>query len=157
MKKKTASLVLSVIIICISVRHYRTSKGVRSNPSNPPSYAPEGVTWINFWWGVLLATKNSLPILVHCVANCLPHLTHFWAKAIFVIPTTVFPWMIAGGNYFFFRINKRQPFWGRRKETGSTQGNKVFLSHFSVYASTVHVPYKSFGHDLKHVVKKSIF
>ena len=27
---------LSVIIICISVRHYRTSKGVRSNPSNPP-------------------------------------------------------------------------------------------------------------------------
>ena len=31
---------LSVIIICISVRHYRTSKGVRSNPSNPPSYAP---------------------------------------------------------------------------------------------------------------------
>ena len=40
--KKTASLVLSVIIICISVRHYRTSKGVRSNPSNPPppSYAP---------------------------------------------------------------------------------------------------------------------
>ena len=31
---------LSVIIICISVRHYRTSKGVRSNPSNPSSYAP---------------------------------------------------------------------------------------------------------------------
>ena len=35
---------LSVIIICISVRHYRTSKGVRSNPSNPPSYAPAKVS-----------------------------------------------------------------------------------------------------------------
>ena len=44
---KTASLVLSVIIICISVRHYRTSKGVRSNPSNPPSYAPASLNSTN--------------------------------------------------------------------------------------------------------------
>ena len=72
--------------------------------------------------------------------------------------------MIAGGNYFFFQVNRRQLFERRRfflreanKKTASTQGNTVFLSHFSVLASTVHVPYKSFGHDLKHVVKKSTF
>ena len=35
---------LSVIIICISVRHYRTSKGVRSNPSNPPP-TRQAVMW----------------------------------------------------------------------------------------------------------------
>ena len=48
-------------------------------------------------------------------------------------------------------------FEGGEYETASTQGNTVFLSHFSVFVSTVHVPYKSFGHDLKHVVKKSTF
>ena len=36
-----------------------------------------GVTWANFIGYVSLASQNY-PIIVYCVANNKPHLSHFW-------------------------------------------------------------------------------
>ena len=35
----------------------------------------------------LLASQNPYPITVCSVANCRPHLSHFWKNLLFMIPT----------------------------------------------------------------------
>ena len=46
-----------------------------------------------YFWGrgvcesSLLASQNPFPIIVYSVANYTPHVCHFWANLIFVIPT----------------------------------------------------------------------
>ena len=56
-----------------------------------PSYdhcRPEGEdTKVNIAKYVLLASQSPYPIIVYCVANYRPHLSHFWANVIVAIPT----------------------------------------------------------------------
>ena len=44
------------------------------------THLPRGVTWVNFCLHVSLAPQNPYPIIAHFVANCRPHLSHFWAN-----------------------------------------------------------------------------
>ena len=50
-------------------------------PTKPRKTAmPGGVLGLVFAWYVPLASQSPYPIIVYSVANCRPHLSHFWTN-----------------------------------------------------------------------------
>ena len=51
---------------------------ISTKPRPPPP--PRGLLWLIFPWYVPLASQGPYPIIVYFVANCRPHISHFWAN-----------------------------------------------------------------------------
>ena len=49
-----------------------------------------GGTWVNVCWYAPLASQSPYPVTVYCLANYIPHLSHFLENIIFAMPMSIY-------------------------------------------------------------------